>query len=270
MPKPKLLVFDADGLIFQAAWAFKDSLTRLSALAAKERLDNIITNIIKETEAEFYTGFYGENNSQTFRHYFATLRPYKGSRTTEPWQNFFKPILKEHFKNKWNFHGLKSLEADDAVVIAFEQYKEDYDVIISSDDKDNLQIGSYKQFFPRKDKFYLREIEHWEGRKHFYSQLLMGDGVDNINGVTGIGKASKALKHIENLIEPTEERLFNFVVQEYIRVYKDKYLYYLVENYILLNMLRKPCFDYPEKVNIFKVEEKSTKIEDLNSKLLNL
>jgi len=81
------------------------------------------------------------------------------------------------------------------------------------------------------------------------------DNTDNIQGIQGIGAGKKGGETSKNptvmrlweLEEPSEEDMFEFVKTAYRTKYGDDWLYHMTENYLLLNMLSKPCFDYPEE-----------------------
>jgi 5'-3' exonuclease len=261
--KPTLAIIDSDGLLFYAAWSLRDNLTKFAAMAAKEKVDQIIKSILKSVKADFYIGFYGIKSSNTFRHKFATIRPYKGARKAEEWQEYFKPIIKEHYKDKWEFYGVDSLEADDAVIIAYHEYKDNYNIIMVGEDKDMLQLGEFTQYNPRDNKF--RYIKYDEGRKFFWSQMIMGDSSDNITGIEGQGKKSKLINDINTLNPFTEETAFNIVRDGYINKYGEDYLYNMLENYIMLTMIKIPSFDYPKEVVLKSViKEKENILKKLN------
>jgi 5'-3' exonuclease len=260
--KPKLAICDCDGLIFTCAWSLRHQMTNIGKMAAKKKLDELISAIFNRIEADHYVGFYGADKSVTFRHKWATQAPYKGHRKSEPWHDFFKNCLKEHFKNKWGFYEVRDIEADDAVIIAFHQYKEDYDIVMVGDDKDVKQLGKITKFNPRNSS--IEKITHEEGRKFFYSQWLYGDSVDGIKSIKGIGEKAPIVKALYELENPTEGEMFELVRDKYIEVYGEEYLYHMIENYLLLNMLTKPSFDYPEEVVLQKVEKKKSILKSLN------
>jgi len=170
--KKNLTIFDLDGLIFIAGWQYRFQLSNIGKIGVKKKIDELITNILFRSKADFFVGFYGVEGSEVFRHEWATIKPYKGSRKSEEWQRFFKPVVKDHFKEKWGAYGLSTLEADDAVVIAYHNYKNDYNITISTDDKDTKQVGEFKKYNPRNNK--IEEISHIEGRKFFWQQMVMG------------------------------------------------------------------------------------------------
>jgi len=270
--KGKLAIIDADSFLFFAGWHYKDSLTMIGALAAKEHLDKMITATLNDCGATHYIGFFGKDGAKNFRYDWATIKPYKGNRKSEDWVNYFRPILKEHYEKKWGFHPCGEIEADDAVVIAFHQFKDKWDIIAVEEDKDGRQKGEFLRFNPSTRSNPGRKLEkmkHEEGRKFFYSQLIMGDSSDNIGGIAGQGKKSKLIETLNEMENPTEEEMFQFVRDAYMVKYGDEWEYHMVENYMLLKMLDKPSFDYPEQNKLNIVEWKKPK-KNGPSKLINL
>jgi len=260
MSKNKLSILDADGFIFFAGWEFKEQLNMIGELGAKEKIDKIIEGVLEATNCTHYIGFFGKQGEKNFRHDFATIRPYKGTRGNEAWQEYFKPILRQHFIDKWGFYPVGRIEADDAVIIAHHQFKNDWDIIHVSEDKDQKQLGEFVRMNPNRRSNPSQRLEyneHEEGRKFFWGQCISGDGVDNIQGIEGQGKASKLITQLFSMINPTEEQMFNHVRDAYFAKYGSRYLYHLVENYILLNMLVKPIMDYPKNAEPRKVPSKN-------------
>lgn len=263
--KGKLAIIDADAFLFYAGYHYADHLNLMGEMGAKDRVDDMIGRVLDAVGATHYIGFFGAHGKENFRHKFATIKPYKGNRDSPAWQEFFKPRIKDHYAKKWNFIGVGDIEADDAVVIAFNQFKDDYDIVVITEDKDSRQMGEFTQW-NAKTKRLVRHT-HENGRKFFWAQMLHGDGTDNISGVKGIGEGDK--KHPDLTPEmvargevsrnrdvmtlwamenPTEEQMFTFVQGVYERVYGDDWYYNMMESYILLRMLDKPRFDYPEIV----------------------
>lgn len=265
--KGKLAIIDCDGLLFYAGWAYREQLTSMGEMAAKERVDKLIGRILDKVGATHYIGFYGLPSHKNFRHSWATLKPYKGNRVEEPWQTFFKPKIKAHFGKKWKFHGVGRIEADDAVTIAFHHFKEDWDIVMVGEDKDAQQLGEHTQFNPNSSHFKFYHHTNESGRKHFYYQWMVGDSTDNIPGIEGIGKANPAVKELMAMENPSEEEMYNFVRTQYVKKYGEEYLYYMVENYMLLCMLTQPKFDYPTEVE--PIEWNKPK-KDIKRTLINL
>ena len=270
--KGTLLIMDLDSLVFQVGWAFKDQLNLIGAAAARKATDKTIEYALRTTGATHYIGFYGqEGGRKTFRHEFATLRIYKGQRKSDEWSNFFRTVIKDHFRDKWNAYGLLELEADDAITVAYEEYKDDYKCIIYGQDKDMLQMAPFVRFNNIKRMF--EGFKREEGRKLFWSQCLHGDTGDNIEGIPGVGSGKKGGITSKNKIvqalwameDPSEEEMFEHVQEAYINKFGENYLYHLVENYILLYMVKKPCMDYPKNpvLQSFTVEERVETAEEL-------
>ena len=196
------------------------------------------------------------NGNKNFRYDVATLRPYKGNRESPPWQEYFKPILKQHYIDKWNLIPMSDIEADDAVIIAHHQFKDKYDIIHVGEDKDMRQLGDFKRYNLRTKK--IEYFERESGRKFFWSQLLHGDQSDNIQGIEGIGAGKKGGETSKNPIvmelwkmnNPSEEEMFNYVKEVYIKKYGINAKNIMTENYILLKMLTNPCFDYPKNIEL--------------------
>ena len=85
---------------------------------------------------------------------------------------------------------MKGSKADDAIAIEATKFGDDS--IIVSLDKDFDQVQGWHYNFVKKDKYYITADE---GLYNFYCQFLVGDRIDNIIGVKGIGpkKAEKLL-----------------------------------------------------------------------------
>lgn len=170
-----------------------------------EHAFQLINTIIKETQSVMGavgkpTVFLTSTDHSNFRYELATIRPYKGNRIQE------KPVhyeaAREFLQHRWNAQVIYGEEADDK--LAQEQYPcvqrlydgdaEQHDVTcIATVDKDLDMIPGWHYNYRSKKKYWVTEDE---ALRAFYTQLLVGDGVDNIRGAIGIGKA-KAKKAIE-------------------------------------------------------------------------
>lgn len=254
-----LAILDADIFCFLSAYPYKDNMTSLGAMAAKKQLDKTISAVIKKLNVDLYLGFYGLPGKKNFRYDVATIRPYKGSRDKPPWQKFFIPKLKDHMGSKWGFYGCGDIEADDAVVIAHHQFKDEYDITHVGEDKDMHQVGEYKRYNPKKK--ITNHYEHWEGRKFFWKQMLMGDTTDGIDGIKGVGKANKLLTELDEIENPTESLLYNFVWDAYLNKYGEDAQDVMIENYLLLHMLEEPRFDYPKEITLTENKNKEQMYE---------
>ena len=90
------------------------------------------------------------------------------------------------------------------------QYKDGWDMsIICSVDKDLNQIPGWHYNFVKKEKYF---VDEEQAIRTFYTQLLVGDNTDNIQGVKGIGpaKAAKILSECKN-----EKEMYEACVKTY-------------------------------------------------------
>lgn len=159
-------------------------------------LSDRIQHILRETNSDDFTLFLTEG--RTFRYDIAKRAPYKGTRVSKkPWHfNNLSAMMKSF----GNTRVVKHIEADDAMAIEQGLFN---DTIICTRDKDLRQVPgwSYGWELGRQPSFGPIEIsetgtmELSEDRKKingtgfafFCSQLITGDRVDNIPGLSGIG-----------------------------------------------------------------------------------
>lgn len=172
--KEKLLIFDADCFLYFTGWHYKDNMNMINVAAARKHLDDMLTAILNKHKANKFLGFFGAVGNENFRNKIATIRPYKGSRKKEPWQEYFIPKLKAHYEKKWGFYPIKYMEADDAVVVAHNQFKDDYDILHISEDKDFVSQVAAKRYNPNGKKKVIQSWDDAERIRHFYYQMLLG------------------------------------------------------------------------------------------------
>ena len=150
--------------------------------------------------SEWITYLTGSTN---YRHDYAVTAPYKGNRKGE------KPthhgLLRTYLETGWNGIVTDGSEADDAIATACTEYMDDS--IIVSLDKDFDQVQGWHYNFVKKEKYY---VTAEEGLLNFYMQFLVGDRIDNIIGVKGIGPV-KARKLLEG---KTAHEMFEICVEE--------------------------------------------------------
>jgi hypothetical protein len=129
----------------------------------------------------------------------------------------WRTACEEYLVREWSAQVTDGYEADDAMGIAQVQTKSEK-TIIATIDKDLDMIPGMHYSWPivrkgavvREGNIY--EISRIEGLRSFYRSLLVGDRVDNIFGIDGIGKV-KAAKMIDEL--ETEEEMFERVSELY-------------------------------------------------------
>lgn len=236
-------------------------LNRLTEKYEYEPLDHclhsvkkMIATIVEKTQADSYKGYLtGEGN---FREQVATILPYKGNRDPNHKPHWYTEI-REYLINVHKAEVVTGMEADDALGIEqmsrhttagdltegnLIDFLSKAETIICTIDKDLDCIPGW-HYNPRKEEKYW--VSEWEATKFFYTQVLTGDRVDNIQGVPGIGP-KKANHIIKNCA--TEQELECAVGLAYA-VYYDAPEEALEENMQLLWILREPLPTTEVKTN---------------------
>ncbi len=220
-----LALIDSDSILYRVGATSEDD----EEWIAKSRLDTFLTALVKEelnecTDHKFYI-----SGSENFRFAIAKTYPYKGNREKLKRPKHLQ-ALRDHIVNKWSAEVSDGVEADDVVsIMAYKHPKS----IISHIDKDLDQIpGSHYNYV--KKVFY--NVSITEALRKLYTQALVGDTIDNIKGVRGIGpkKAEKLLKDCF-----TEKDLYNTVLSVYNnsmengeeRLHENMNLLYLLKDY---------------------------------------
>ncbi len=182
-----------------------------------------------------------------YRETIAVSKPYKGTRKAE--KPFHYTNLIAHMLANYDVKIAEGMEADDLICI--DQLKaEPNTTIICTRDKD-LRIvegmhfgwpcGKQPQFGPKKVSK-LGELElksgklKGEGLKFFYSQLITGDGVDNIPGLPR-GGPTMAYAILNDCT--TEEEMFKAVAEKYRLKMGDSWKDYMLEQGLLLWMVQE-------------------------------
>lgn len=151
----------------------------------------IETMLWEDLEAETYQGYL--TGSGNFRNDIARTAPYKGNRTAPKPKHL--QFIRDYLVSAWDFRISEGQEADDEIAIA--HVENNYESIISSIDKDFMQLKGNHWNFVKKEMVFVTEEE---ALKNFYRQVLTGDRVDNIIGLKGVGpvKADKILANCES------------------------------------------------------------------------
>lgn len=187
---------------------------------ALARADKTIQDILEETKSDSYIVYLtGSNN---FRREIApSYKAHRPEERPEHWQAVREFLVTHH-----NGHIVDGYEADDALGIA---QTTSGNTVICSIDKDLLQVPGIHYNFVKKE---WKTVTHEEGIRALYTQSLVGDRSDNIEGIRGIGpvKAKQALCSCE-----TEEELYD----KCRSMYGDDERFHL--NMKLLYIWRKPA-----------------------------
>jgi 5'-3' exonuclease len=177
------IYIDGDILVYQSIWSAKTTKD------IKKRLDQTISSIMSDLEGS--TGKIAIKGIGNFRK--DIYPPYKGNRKkelTEQEKEFFAYAY-DYLETTWKSVPAHDMEADD--LLAMWNTKEPG--IVVSIDKDLLQVPGL-HFNTRKKEY--THISEEEASLILHTQVLMGDSVDNITGLKGIGKV-KAAGVMENI-----------------------------------------------------------------------
>lgn len=197
----KLIIFDADSIIWTVAYKFRNKKLKQMVLVA---LNKFIDDVISNAEGTHYIGFYGskeEDRIPNFR--YAIDANYKGTRPAPPdWLEKWRPVIHKEMTDKWGFVPVDGMEADDACSIAVEENREDYDeIVVATSDKDLLQIPDIIYYNYTKHTY--EETDEISSAMALGTQMLTGDSADNIKGLYKVGpvKAKNMLSGCASIIE---------------------------------------------------------------------
>ena len=208
MPK-KLFLIDGTAIIYRAFFAFIKNPLRNSRgenTSAIYGTINTILRLIDKYNTQ-YIAISFDRREKTFRH--KITETYKANRPpapdelhaqVEPIKEFFKLINIPEIS-------YAGYEADDVLATLTEKFKNNFEVIIVTGDKDFTQLVDEKVMLydPFKEKITKeKEVEEKYGLKpeQFIDYLaICGDSADNIPGVKGIGPkgATKLLQEFGSL-----------------------------------------------------------------------
>jgi 5'-3' exonuclease len=177
------IYIDGDILVYQSIWGAKNTKD------IKKKLDQTISNIMSDLEGG--TGKIAIKGKGNFR---KEIYPeYKGNRKkelTDEEKEFFAYAY-NYLETSWKAVPAHGMEADDLLAT----WCTEEEGIIVSIDKDMLQVPGLHFNTRRKD---YQNVSEEEASLTLHTQVLMGDSVDNIVGLRGIGKV-KAAKIMERV-----------------------------------------------------------------------
>jgi 5'-3' exonuclease len=217
-----VILIDGDMLVYRVGFACDEESEKTATRTMGNYISEMLTDLADHYPKHrvFLTG------RSNFRDEVATSQPYKGDRP--PRKPVHKDALRDYLVNKWGASVSENKEADDDIAIAAATV--DYDCIICSLDKDFKQIPCRLYDYTKKK---LTTVNQEEAELWIYKQALMGDRVDNILGVKGIGP-----KKADKLIDPctSESEAFDVCLKTYEENDLDRDR--LVESLTLLYLLR--------------------------------
>lgn len=194
-------LIDADIVCYRIGFASEDVSEKICVARCAEFMEELV---MKPWVGEYQGYLTGSDN---YRKEIAVTAPYKGNRTQARPKHY--DLIREYLEKAWGCEVIQGQEADDAIGIKAYEFEDIEDYVIMSIDKDlNMVRGWHYNFI--KDEKYL--VNDDEAIKHFYTQILTGDRVDNIIGLKGIGP-KKAEKILEDCT--TEQEMYNAVLKAY-------------------------------------------------------
>lgn len=146
-----------------------------------------------------------------FRFNIAKTQPYKGNRK-DMIQPVWRREVEEFLIAECNCERVEGYEADDKLAVEF--LKDPQHSVLCSLDKDFKQVPGLRMYSWRTKE--IETVSPVEALRNFYKQTLVGDTVDHILGVTGIGPA-RAEKIVGNVAD--EKLLTTLCYTEYLKAY---------------------------------------------------
>jgi hypothetical protein len=213
-------LIDGDILVYRIGFASENEPESIAMARCSEFIEDLI---LFNGFGEYQGYLTGKRN---FRNEIAVTAPYKGNRKSAKPKHY--QLLRDYMESAWSFTMIEDQEADDAIgIAAYEMEVGEYCICSIDKDLDMLRGDHYN--FVKDERYFITEEE---GIKNFYKQLLMGDRVDNIIGIKGIGtvKAERLLKECKN-----ENEMYLAILEAY-----DGNAERVLENGRLLWIRRKP------------------------------
>ena len=193
-------LIDGDILVYRIGFASEDETESIAIARCSEFLEDLLLFNNFDSYQGYITG------KRNFRNEIAVSAPYKGNRKAAKPKHY--ELLREYMQSAWDFKLIEDQEADDAIgIAAYEMQVGEYCICSIDKDLDMLRGDHFN--FVKNERYFITEEQ---GIKNFYKQILMGDRVDNIIGIKGIGtvKAERLLKECKS-----EKEMYLTVLEAY-------------------------------------------------------
>lgn len=191
-------------------------------------IKHLVGQILSDTKADDYVIYLGGEGN--FR--LQVDSNYKANRKDKPKPVHLQAAI-DYVLANYNAEVVSGMEADDALGI--EQCRETEDnTIICTIDKDLDQIPG-RHYNPTKQESYY--VDELNADLYIQMQLLTGDSVDNIPGITGIGEKT-AYKMLDACATKEEED--TLIQARYQQEFPDNWGVRLGQNKQLITILRAP------------------------------
>ena len=187
-----------------------------------EYMDRLLDNISILQDSNFGNTFYrmflSSSNGETRNFRFQIYDKYKHGRPPRP--NWYEEV-RSYLIHKYGAIEMFHMEADDAISIFAWMIGDLNEYVICTADKDLNQIPGwhYDLYYDRKIEDRVFFIQPFEANYLVWKQTLMGDSVDKIPGLKGVGE-----KKADKVLYPLLEEFGDEIPKEkYIQVVKNKY-----------------------------------------------
>jgi|TARA_Y100000296_G_scaffold83949_1_gene116067 hypothetical protein len=175
---------DADSLVWAASAVTREDPPEYCFQILKSQLTKMAEKF-EVTELEIWL-----SGNLRWRDGEATIRKYKGNRKQPPPLHF--EVAREYLIKHWAA-GVYDDEADDAIAIRATHLQDEHsylqDPVICAIDKDLDNVPGWHYNW-KKDHLY--EVSPEEALRNFYTQVLEGDGADNILGLPNCAPSTVA------------------------------------------------------------------------------
>lgn len=193
-------LIDGDILVYRIGFSSENEGESIAIARCSEFLEDLLLFNNFDSYQGYLTG------KRNFRNEIAISAPYKGNRKAAKPKHY--ELLREYMQSAWDFKLIEDQEADDAIgIAAYEMTVGEYCICSIDKDLDMLRGDHFN--FVKNERYFITEEQ---GIKNFYKQILMGDRVDNIIGIKGIGtvKAERLLKECKS-----EKEMYLTVLEAY-------------------------------------------------------
>ena len=220
-----LLIVDGDPLCFRAAY------NQRSAEEAYDRFEEKLEDIQNTTFCDdTQIAVCGDNNFRIdFYSDYKNTPSRKKSKENNPYYFELRQILLDEDR----VVPATGMEADDLVRIWAEEARaEEKQFVVASVDKDLQCIAGHHYIIHRDELIHVTEDQ---ADKHYWTQILTGDAVDNIRGLKGIGP-----KKAERILEgkPTSRARKQAVIDTYYEFYGKDWRTEMLHTGTLIHIMR--------------------------------
>jgi DNA polymerase-1 len=267
----KIVLIDGSSYVYRAFYALPPLISPSGEpTGAIYGFVRMLSSLIKELNPDYIAVVF-DLPKKTIKQ--QKVESYKATRRETPKELKFQiPEIKNILK-LWGIPLLEveGYEADDIIATISNRYKDKYQIIIVSPDKDMLQLvdKNVNVFNPMQNILYDEEkVKEKYGiypNQFVDYQMLVGDTVDNIKGVKGIGKktASNLLNQfgsVENIYKNLDE-LKPKIKESFLEAKN-----WLEESRYLLQLDK----DVPLNISLYDLKRKTSQIAELKEKFEKL